>query len=108
MKQKPTKLSISLFMLKIRWWIFITEIKCHLKKFFYCNWGWHKVTSGSIKTTNCKGETITTNYVRCTNCEKYFFPTKEDKDNFERIKDQEKDFFKRMFDSIVKGYNKHK
>ena len=105
-KQKHTKFSIDFFMLKIRWWIFIAEIKCHLKKFFYCNWGWHKIHSGSIKTTNSRGMVIVTNFVRCDNCAKYFFPTKEDKDNFKRIKDQEKDIFRRMFDSILKNTKK--
>ena len=80
------------------------DLKYRIKKSLYCNKGWHKVTSGSIKTTNCKGETITTNFVRCTNCNTHFFPTKEDKDNYKRIKDQEKDFHKKIFGSMLKKF----
>lgn len=92
------------FMLKIRWYIFITEIEYHLKKFFYCNWGWHNVHSGSIETINHKSQVIITNFVKCTNCEKYFFPTKKDKNNFKRIKNQEKTICKKAFDILIKKY----
>jgi len=99
---------IDFFMLKIKWLLFVMDIKYYIKKVFYCDRGWHKLSSGSIETTNNKGEKIVTHFVKCINCNTHFFPTKKDKDNFNRIKDQEKALFKKMADCMLKKHLKKK
>jgi len=84
--------------IQIEYWWYNFKSRCTKRR--HCDKGFHKVHTGWTETTNHKGETIHSNHIHCPYCETYYFPTKEDKANYLRIKEQENEMYKKFFNSV--------
>lgn len=56
-----------------------------LKRLCFCKFGFHEILTGSQSIVNCNKQEVSSEYVRCANCNVHWFPTKEHKDNYLRI-----------------------
>jgi hypothetical protein len=70
-----------------------------------CSFGFHQVIPGSESILNHKKEELTTEYVRCRNCNIHFFPTKEHKDSYLRIRESRNQMHKNMLETYKEMYD---
>ncbi len=117
-KRKPTlwqNLRWKFFLLKIRTWTKLNDLKYKLLRSKHCRKGFHYIESDGIKHTTYYGETknkrphfkerITScNFFKCKFCDRLFFPTEKDRKNYYLIEGRE---FRAMT-KFVKSISKFK
>ena len=77
-----------------RVWLKYYDIRTSIFRFLFCSSGFHKIRCENKQTLiKSKEEMIESNYVDCRYCNTFFFPTIKDKENYLRMKEQDKQFW---------------
>lgn len=79
---------MDLLTLKLKWIVFWIEIRTEIRKFLYCNKGYHRVISHSWSSTNSRKEELKVKYIVCPVCNTMFFVSEKDRKNWRRLNDQ--------------------
>lgn len=75
-------------------------IKSEFKRQLFCRFGFHQVRpSGEEYHENSRGLMLHTYYLTCPNCNKLFFPTEYQKEQYKQIRESERAIFKNIFKS---------
>jgi hypothetical protein len=86
------------------WWISVQE---RWGRFWHCRKGYHRCMPNSQIVTNSRGLRLETHYISCPTCGIIYFPTKEDKDAYIRIKDREHAQMQNLIEQMKKHGDEH-
>ena len=102
------RLKDKLFDLKIKYWVFESDLKTNIKKKLYCNRGYHNIHADYLNISKQnpgkrKLTILNVRFFRCLTCGELFFLTPEDKDKY--LKYQNKNSFE-YFNKKLEKYQK--
>lgn len=109
LKHKSNKKSIEvykrfnqiMFLYKIRFWSFKSDLLNKIKYKKYCKNDYHKINSSHRSSTNSKGITKEVHYMECSICKTKWFVSKEDKKIYIELEESWNDIMSSHFKSII-------
>ncbi len=104
-------LNWNLFMIKVRYWNWSSDLKKKIYKKLFCKRKYHKLIpkdiqiSKSLKHSKGMRCVLKLNWLECLNCNWLFFANAEDKKKYLNYKKKEQKNWGKMIESIMKEKN---
>lgn len=83
-------INIRLFQWRISFLLWRLNVRCAWKRLLYCSRDYHRLTSGATTVKNSEGLWLRTAFVKCVFCNTLFFPNKNYKRSYQRIRQRER------------------
>ena len=94
------QISDFIFFSNISFSLWTDSIKRKFLRAIHCKRGYHNFNVSSVTVNNSRGETHS-DYAQCRNCNVLLFTSELDHQNYDTIRAQEKEFWKRLFDTLL-------
>lgn len=107
-RTKKDKILWELWMLKIKYRLYVSDFLNKIKYKIYCKRGYHKITDNYISTENSKGEKKEVHYIECKICKTKYFVSVEDKNKYIQINESWNDIMTYHLKQIIEDGKKNK
>jgi len=100
------------FMIKVKFWLWQSDLKHKLNRINHCNKGYHKISlkNEALTKYSCdnKKRAFRTDFYECSECGLLLFASEKDKKNYQRIHKHEAISFRKMMEFMKYAKDKDK